>query len=88
MTQPTGASRTSTLVLALDGVTRRLRFFAPQAVELTCGMPNSSGLYIQDVSGRQIEGIEVRVGSFEDAWCVPSFWAARVVEISEQRQAQ
>ena len=30
-----------------------------------------------------MEGVGVRVGSFEPDWCVPSFWAASVVEITE-----
>jgi hypothetical protein len=71
------------LVLARDGVERRLRFFAPREVELTRGIPNSSGLYIQDVRGRQMEGVGVRVGTFEEDWCVPSFWAESVVEVVE-----
>jgi hypothetical protein len=70
------------LVLARDGVERRLRFFGPQELELDRGLPNSSGLYISDVTGRGMEGIGVRVGSFEPDWCVPSFWASRVVEIA------
>lgn len=71
------------LVLERDGVQRRFRFFGPQEIELTRGVPNSSGLYIQDVSGRQMEGVGVRVGSFEPDWCVPSFWAASVVEVTD-----
>jgi hypothetical protein len=71
------------LVLARDGVNRRLRFFGPRDVELTRGLPSSSGLYIQDVSSRQMEGVEVRVGSFEPVPCVPSFWAASVEEAGD-----
>ena len=71
------------LVLAQDGVLRRLRFFSPREVELTRGVPNSSGLYILDVSGRQMEGVGVRVGTFESDSCVPSFWASHVVEVVE-----
>lgn len=75
------------LVLAREGVERRLRFIEPQEIELTRGLPNSSGLFIQDVSRRQMEGIGVRVGTFEGDWCVPSFWAASVVEVSEPKRA-
>ena len=71
------------LVLERDGVRKRLRFFDPREVELDRGVPNSSGLYIKDVSRRQMEGIGVRVGSFEPDWCVPHFWAASVVEVAE-----
>jgi hypothetical protein len=70
------------LVLSRVGVNRRLRFFDPKEVELDRGVPNSSGLYIRDVSGRGLEGIGVRVGSFEPDWCVPHFWASRVVEVT------
>ena len=70
------------LVLARDGVERRLRFFGPQDLVLDRGLPNSSGLYISDVTGRGMDGIGVRVGSFEPNSCVPSFWASRVVEIA------
>jgi hypothetical protein len=76
------------LVLARAGVERRLRFFAPRDVELSRGLPNSSGLYIQDVSGRQMEDVRVRVGSFEEHWGVPSFWAASVVEVAEVADAE
>jgi hypothetical protein len=71
------------LVLFRDGEERRLRFFAPQDVELSRGLPNSSGLCILDVSGRQLEGLRVRVASFEQSYGTPSFWAARVVEVTE-----
>jgi len=71
------------LVLARDSVKRRLRFFAPQEVELTRGIPNASGLLILDVSARQMEGLGVRVTSFEPDWCVPTFWASHVVEVTE-----
>ena len=76
------------LVLARDGVERRLRFFAPRDVELDRGWLNGSGLYIRDVSGRGLEGVGVRVGSFEPDWCVPSFWASHVVEVTDQRHAE
>ena len=75
------------LVLARDEVERRLRFFAPREVELTRGVPNIWGLYIQDVSRRQMEGVGVRVGTFEEGWCVPSFWAASVVDVTEPKHA-
>lgn len=75
------------LVLARNGVERRLRFFGPRDVLLSQGLPNSSGLYIADATGRGMEGIGVRVGSFEPDWCVPSFWASRVVEIDPSAPA-
>ena len=66
------------LGLARDGVERRLRFFGPRDLVLACGLPNSSGMYIADVTARQMEGIGMRVGSFEPDWCVPSFWAIAI----------
>ncbi len=71
------------LVLARDGVERRLQFFGLREVELSRGWLNSSRLYIADVSGHGMEGVGVRVGSFEPDWCIPSFWAASVVEVVE-----
>lgn len=71
------------LVFERKGVTRQLRFFAPQDVELSRGLLNSSGLCILDISGRQLEGLGVRVASFEQSWGTPTFWAARVVEVTE-----
>ncbi len=71
------------LVFVRDGLERRLRFFAPRQVELPRGqMGDWCRVYVADVSGRQMEGIGVRVGSFEPDWCVPSFWAASVVEVT------
>jgi hypothetical protein len=75
------------LVFTRDGEKRRLRFFAPQDVELSRGMLSSDGLCIVDVSGRQLEGLQVRVASFEQSWRTPSFWAARVVDVVEESSA-
>jgi len=30
-----------------------------------------------------MEGLGVRVASFESDWCVPSFWASHVVKVTE-----
>ena len=76
------------LLFARGGVERRLRFFAPQDVELSRGLPNSSGLCILDVSARQLDGLRVRVASFEQSYGTPSFWAARVVEVREAGPAE
>jgi hypothetical protein len=64
-------------------VERRLRFFAPRQVEVPRGEMGCCRVYVADVAARQMEGIRVRVGSFEPDWCVPSFWAASVVEVAE-----
>ena len=71
------------LVFIRGDVQRRLRFYAPRDLELSRGLPNSSGMCILDVTQRQIEGLRVRVDHFEQASGVPRFWAARVVEITE-----
>jgi hypothetical protein len=44
-------------------------------------------VYVADATGRQLENMQVRVASFELDWCVPSFWAASVVEVAEPRHA-
>lgn len=71
------------LVFARNGVVRRLRFFNPRDLEMSRGLPNSFGLCILDVNGRQLEGVGVRVANFEQSYGAPSFWAARVVEVAE-----
>ncbi len=77
------------LVFARGGEERRLRFLAPQQVELPRGqMGGWCRVYVADVSARQMEDVRVWVGSFEPDWCVPSFWAASVVEVAEQRHAE
>jgi hypothetical protein len=72
------------MVFGRDGVERRLRFLAPQDLELSKGLPNSFGMCILDVSRRQLEGLSVRVANFEQSYGAPSFWAARVVEVTDQ----
>jgi hypothetical protein len=71
------------MVFAQGEVKRRLRFFAPQGLEVRRGLPSSSGMCILDVSGRQMEGLRVRVANFEGFCGVPQFWAAEVIEVSE-----
>jgi hypothetical protein len=71
------------MVFTRDDEVRRLRFFAPQDLEMSRGLPNSSGLCILDVSSRQLDGLAVRVANFEQSYGAPWFWAARVVEAAE-----
>jgi hypothetical protein len=75
------------MVFARDGEERRLRFFAPQDLEMSRGLPKSSGMCILDISGRQLEGLRVRVANFDQPYGAPSFWAARVIEVTEQKPA-
>ena len=73
------------MVFERGGEVRRLRFFAPQDLEMSRGLPNSFGLAILDVSGRQLEGLRVRVINFEQSYGAPTFWAARVVDVTDER---
>ena len=77
------------LLFARGGVERWLRFLCPRQVELPLGqMGWWCRVYVADVTARQMEGIRVRVGSFEHDWCVPSFWAASVAEVAEERHVK
>jgi hypothetical protein len=67
------------------GIVKRLRFYAPRDLELSRGLPNASGMCILDVSGRQLEGVGVRVSNFEQSYGAPCFWAARVVDLDGPR---
>jgi len=77
------------LLLVRGNAKRRLRFFAPREVEVPRGqMGDWCRVYVSDVAGRQLEDLRVRVQSFEFDWCVPSFWAASVVEVAEQMHGE
>lgn len=72
------------LTFERDGAVRRLRFLAPQRLEISPEMPpNALGMCILDVSGRQLEGIGVRVCCFEHNYGCPCFWAATVVDLDD-----
>lgn len=43
------------MVFARDGQRRRLRFYDPRDVEISRGLPNSGGMCITDVRGRQLD---------------------------------
>lgn len=75
------------LVLVLGNARLRLRFFAPQDLEICQGLPSSSGLCILDVSARQLDGLKVRVACFEQNYGTPTFWAASVVELHDNEDA-
>lgn len=77
-----GLASSIDLVFARDGVTRRLRFRSPQMVQVDRGPPGTDGLFVLDVSARQLDGLRVRVvGAEEGSW--PAFWAADVAEVGE-----
>src|SRR5687767_1463671 len=62
---------------------RRLRFFAPQRIELEKGFPapfSASGIAILDVSDGQLEGIGVHVSDVVTGHdCRITFWARAVI---------
>lgn len=69
------------LTFSREGVVRKLRFLRPQNVELSDGRLKSSGMLILDISRRQLEGLNVRVITFERPYGVPTFWAYDVREV-------
>jgi hypothetical protein len=70
------------LTLRRAGVVRRLRFLAPQRLEIGEGFPSrTGGLCILDVRGRQMEGLGVRVADFKATWGSVRFWAREVVDL-------
>lgn len=73
------------LLFARDGVERRLRFFAPRDIEIPHVPGGVMGswcrVYLADVRARHLEDVRVLVASWEPDWCVPSFYAASVIEV-------
>lgn len=69
------------LTLVRGETIRRLRFSAPQEMEIANGFPQmTKGLQILDVSKRRMENIGVRVDCFEMDGVI-SFWAKDVIDI-------
>jgi hypothetical protein len=65
---------------------RRLRFSAPQELEISNGFPvNTKGLQILDVSHRRMENIGIRVECFEMDGVI-SFWAKDVMDLDIDRK--
>lgn len=60
---------------------RRLRFLNPQSLRIEKGFPESPGLFIADISGRQLEGLRIEVGDFENGGGGIYFWAKDVVDL-------
>ena len=71
------------LVFATTEGERRFRFFAPRNLEIRSGPSNVWGMRVLDVTGRQMEGIRVRVDNYEEYSGAPRFWAADVVEVTD-----
>ncbi|MBI1322520.1 hypothetical protein GC170_04955 [bacterium] len=69
------------LTLVRGDTIRRLRFSAPQELEIAKGFPvDTKSLQIQDVSRRRMENISVRVDCFEMDGVI-SFWAKDVMDL-------
>jgi hypothetical protein len=74
-----------------EGRRRRFRFVNPQAVKIPEGGLSTSGEFvISDVRTRQME-VKVQVSSYSDYadgyLDSPTFWAERVVEISDDENS-
>ncbi len=68
---------------AENGSVRRLRFLRPEEVRFAdAGM--QWGLYIQDIRSRQLQGLNVKVGNFENAPTTVELMAWDVVDITDQ----
>ena len=76
-----GAEPFLDLTLELGGARRTLRFFSPQSLEIEEGGPVSGGLRVLDVSGRQLDGLRVRVDDSEATPGSLRFWARDVAPI-------
>ena len=61
---------------------RRLRFFSPRDIHISGGpSPSSIGLTILDIRNRQMDGLGIRVESYEASNGAPQFWARTVEEV-------
>ncbi|WP_444923330.1 hypothetical protein ACJJH9_15695 [Microbulbifer sp. DLAB2-AF] len=70
------------LHLERDGDLVKLRFKSPQGLEIEKGFPYATGgMFIEDVSSHQLDGISVYVGDFEANNGSITFWAHSVVRI-------
>lgn len=63
-------------------IVRRLRFLSPQNLRIGEGFPTTSGLCIEDISYRQLDGIRIEVRNFENSGGCPEFMARAVIEPS------
>ncbi len=73
------------MTLGRGGSVRRLRFLAPQDLEIEKGFPRrTGGMRILDVRPRQLDGLGVRVEDFEQSWGKVSFWARDVLDLDDE----
>lgn len=75
------------LTLGRGAVVRRLRFLAPQDLEIErgCFPQPTGGMCILDVRHRQMEEIGVRVADFEASRGAVTFWAREVVDLDARQ---
>lgn len=70
------------LELRRGDIVRRLRFWSPRDLEIEKWFPvPTGGMEILDVRARQMEGIGVRVGDFEESPGAITFWARDVADL-------
>jgi hypothetical protein len=75
------------LVLQKGKEKRRLRFFSPRDIQISgSSLPSPSGLSILEIRNRQLEGLGIRVESFEGSNGSPEFWARAVEEIDPGKE--
>ncbi|PHS19060.1 MAG: hypothetical protein COA78_01465 [Blastopirellula sp.] len=73
------------LHLAKGDLTRRLRFWSPQDLEIEKGFPQpTSGMQILDVRSHQMDGIGVRVSDSEATLGAITFWARDVIDLENE----
>ena len=70
------------LTLMKKGQARRLRFLKPQSINVSNGF-DCPGLFISDVSRRQLGNLKVHVGDFESGEGGIEFWAADVIDLDK-----
>lgn len=78
--EPLGASESYVDLTVQRGSERRLlRFWSPSDIEIERGGPaDTGGLQVQDISGRQLAGLTVRVADFEASQGAVHFLARAV----------
>lgn len=71
------------MTLRREGVQRRLRFLDPQNIVIDegCFPQPTGGMQILDVSHRQLDGLTVEVGDFENEGGAVTFCARQVVDL-------
>ena len=71
------------LILERDALTRRLRFWSPQDLQIESGcFPHATGgMAILDVRKRQLDGLRIHVTDFEGTKGAITFWARDIEDL-------